>query len=52
MVRALVGKQHDDGSFANPYGAANKENDPLLATAMVVQVLTAALLSATADDAH
>ncbi len=49
MVRALAGKQHDDGSFANPYGAANKENDPLLATAMVVQVLSAALRAPTID---
>lgn len=52
MVRALAGKQRDDGSFANPYGAANKEDDPLLATAMVVQVLSAALRSPTADDAR
>ncbi len=50
MVRALAGKQHNDGSFFNPYGAANKEDDPLLATAMVVQVLTAALRGATADE--
>ena len=52
MVRALAGKQHDDGSFANPYGAANKEDDPLLATAMVVQTLTAALRGPTAGDAR
>jgi len=43
MVRLLAGRQYEDGSFANPYGAANKEDDPLLATAMAVQALTAAL---------
>lgn len=43
MMDELRGKQAEDGSFANPDGAANKENDPLLATAMVVRALCAAL---------
>ena len=41
MVRTLSGKQRDDGSFANPYGAPNKEDDPILATALVLRVLSA-----------
>ena len=43
MVGTLSGKQRDDGSFANPYGAPNKEDDPILATALAVRVLSAAL---------
>ncbi len=43
MMRELQGKQATDGSFSNPDGAANKENDPLLATAMVVRALAAGL---------
>jgi hypothetical protein len=42
-VRTLEGRQGKDGSFSNPYGALNKEDDPLLATAMAVQVLGHAL---------
>ena len=42
MVRALAGKQRDDGSFANPYGAPNKEDDPILATALAILALHAA----------
>ncbi len=41
IVQALSGKQRDDGSFANPYGAPNKEDDPILATALVLRVLRA-----------
>ena len=36
----LAGQQHADGHFANPEGAPNKEDDPLLATAMMVDVLS------------
>lgn len=43
MLDELRGKQAQDGSFSNPDGAANKENDPLLATAMVVRALSAGL---------
>ncbi len=43
MMKELQGKQAGDGSFSNPEGAPNKENDPLLATAMVVRTLTAGL---------
>jgi hypothetical protein len=43
LVRTLEGRQGKDGSFSNPYGALNKEDDPLLATAMAVQVLGHAL---------
>lgn len=34
----LSSYQRSDGSFANPDGARNKEDDPLLATAMAVMV--------------
>jgi len=40
MLRIIQTKQHADGSFSNPEGAANKEDDPMLATAMAVMVLT------------
>ena len=43
VVHLLAEKQHEDGSFANPYGAPNKEDDPMLATAMAVQALSHAL---------
>lgn len=42
MISALTGKQRDDGSFANPYGAPNKEDDPILATTLAVMALRAA----------
>ncbi len=32
----LVAEQRDDGSFMNPMGASNKEDDPLLATAFAI----------------
>lgn len=40
MVRLLRDRQNDDGSFANPFGSPNKEDDPLLATTLVVRTLT------------
>ncbi len=36
LVNILLDKQNTDGSFSNPMGAANKEDDPLIATALVV----------------
>ncbi|MEM6964265.1 MAG: hypothetical protein AAF573_05835 [Bacteroidota bacterium] len=39
IVNVLLGKQSADGSFSNPMGAANKEDDPLLATCFVLQAL-------------
>lgn len=39
-VATLKAKQMDDGSFYNPEGAINKEDDPMLATAMAVIILT------------
>ncbi len=39
MAKLLVGRQAKDGSFSNPYGAPNKEDDPLLATAFVVGIM-------------
>ena len=36
MVNILLEKQNKDGSFSNPMGAPNKEDDPLIATALVV----------------
>ncbi len=44
LFRILVGHQHEDGHFANPDGAPNKEDDPLLATAMMVETLTTIVL--------
>ena len=35
----LMDRQAPDGSFANPIGAANKEDDPLLATAFALAAL-------------
>lgn len=32
-------RQRQDGHFSNPYGAPNKEDDPLIATSMVVVAL-------------
>ena len=39
MKEILRGKQQNDGSFSNPLGAANKEDDPILATAMMVMAM-------------
>ena len=40
QVFALIApRQHEDGHFANPDGAPNKEDDPILATAMMVETL-------------
>jgi hypothetical protein len=39
MVSFLKGQQGQDGSFVNPKGAINKENDPYLASAMAIYVL-------------
>lgn len=40
IVRLLRDRQHEDGSFANPFGSPNKEDDPLLGTSLVVRTLT------------
>jgi hypothetical protein len=40
IVRLLETRQRQDGSFANPLGELNKEDDPILATAKVVYTLT------------
>ena len=40
IVRLLRERQREDGSFANPFGSPNKEDDPLLATTLVVRTLT------------
>jgi hypothetical protein len=39
MMTLLRQWQQEDGSFTNPAGARNKEDDPLLASAMAVDVL-------------
>ena len=39
IIDLLSQKQQENGSFFNPYGAPNKEDDPLLATAMVVSII-------------
>ncbi|MEL7249935.1 MAG: prenyltransferase/squalene oxidase repeat-containing protein [Bacteroidota bacterium] len=43
LTTALQDRQKVDGSFSNPWGAPNKEDDPLLATALVIRALNAAL---------
>lgn len=40
LVRLISERQKKDGSFSNPFGSPNKEDDPLLATALVVGALT------------
>jgi hypothetical protein len=49
MLAQLRRFRQPDGSFLNPEGARNKENDPLIATAMAVQML--ALLSSAPGSA-
>jgi hypothetical protein len=39
LIALLATRQRSDGSFVNPYGAPNKEDDPLLATALAVEAL-------------
>jgi hypothetical protein len=40
IISLLEPRQRPDGSFANPMGELNKEDDPILATAMVVYTLS------------
>ena len=35
----IASLQHADGHFANPDGGPNKEDDPILATSMMVETL-------------
>ncbi len=39
LTRLLQRHKHEDGSFWNPVGAPNKEDDPLLATTFVIGAL-------------
>lgn len=39
IVRLLSQRQAADGSFSNPYGSPNKEDDPLLATALAIAAI-------------
>jgi hypothetical protein len=39
LVSLIAERQRDDGSFSNPVGSPNKEDAPILATAMVVGAL-------------
>lgn len=39
FVNVLLQNQNENGSFSNPVGAANKEDDPLIATSFALQVL-------------
>jgi len=41
MTKLFAARQRDDGSFSNPFGGQNKEDDPLLATTFVVGALSA-----------
>ena len=43
MWDLLNARQREDGSFANPEGALNKEDDPLLATALAIIALNGML---------
>jgi hypothetical protein len=40
MAALLSDRQKPDGQFLNPHGAANKEDDPLIATTMAVVALS------------
>ncbi|HUF09338.1 MAG TPA: prenyltransferase/squalene oxidase repeat-containing protein [Rhodothermales bacterium] len=40
IISLIADKQRADGSFSNPHGAPNKEDDPHLATAMVLIALS------------
>lgn len=42
LTALLAEHQHPDGHVANPAGGANKEDDPLLATALVTEALVRA----------
>lgn len=44
MVEILAQEQRADGSFSNPMGAPNKEDDPLLATAFAIVALQKTVL--------
>jgi len=44
ILTFLKNQQFDDGSFFNPDGARNKEDDPILATAMAILALKNALI--------
>lgn len=41
MANILLAKQLSDGSFVNPAGAISKENDPLIASSLVLIALSA-----------
>ena len=43
MLEILKEKQHPDGSFANPEGARNKENDPILGSTLALKTLICTL---------
>ena len=43
MLGILKEKQHSDGSFANPEGARNKENDPILGSTLALKTLMCTL---------
>ncbi len=43
VVKILLQEQAADGSFSNPWGAPNKEDDPLLGTALIIRALNAVL---------
>ncbi len=45
IVTLLESRVSPDGSFVNPAGTPNKENDPLLATTLAIQVLLRTLPS-------
>ncbi len=40
MSKLFAQRQRNDGSFSNPFGGSNKEDDPLLATSFVVGALS------------
>lgn len=43
VVTLLAERQLPDGAFTNPWGAPNKEDDPLLATALAIRALNAVI---------
>ncbi len=43
MLQLLLGEQRPDGSYVNPIGGVNKEDDPLMSTIFCVQAIMACI---------
>lgn len=51
IERLLLEQQHADGSFSNPVGGPNKEDDPVLATAFALSALQHTMVARALLDA-